>query len=494
MIELAAAEELEAAEGEVLAVPVLTDRVWGPGGEWVAERLGGRLTEVLDEADFDGKPGQVASMPTPDGFPFGRVLLIGLGDEVELEGIRQAAGWVGRRTARNRDVATTLHQVDVEGASRAVAEGFLLAQYRFDRYRSEARPPLSSRLRLIGANAAQLEEAERGRIVANAVVLARDLINEPAGGKAPAAVAELAAAMAEPRQIDLEILDEAAISDLGLGGLLGVAAGSERPPRLLRLRYRPEGAKVRLALVGKGITFDSGGLTLKPGAAMETMKTDVSGAAAVLGALQAISDLGLEVEVVAITPLADNMPGGGATKPGDVLRARNGTTIEVLNTDAEGRLVLADGLVLAGEVEPDLIVDLATLTGACHVALGDKIAGVWSNDDGAAQSVMAAARRAGERVWAMPLPDDYRKNLESDVADLKNVGASRYGGAINAALFLREFVGEVPWVHVDIAGPARWPEEEHYQSKGGSGFGVRTMVTLAEDLADRLAHDGDPLG
>jgi leucyl aminopeptidase len=220
---------------------------------------------------------------------------------------------------------------------------------------------------------------------------------------------------------------------------------------------------------------------------METMKTDMSGAAAVFGAVQAIASLGLPVRVLGITPLTENMPGGGATRPGDVLTARNGKTIEVLNTDAEGRLVLADALALAAESAPDVIVDLATLTGACHVALGDKIAGAWGNDDFWLSRVIGAATRAGERVWRMPLPDDYRKNIDSDVADMKNIGG-RYGGAINAALLLREFVDDVPWVHLDIAGPARWPDDEHYQAKGGSGFGVRTIVALAEDLTTGAAE------
>ena len=213
------------------------------------------------------------------------------------------------------------------------------------------------------------------------------------------------------------------------------------------------------------------------------MKTDMSGAAVVFGAVQSIAALGLPIKVLGITPITENMPGGNATRPGDVLIPRNGTSIEVLNTDAEGRLVLADGLSLAAEQEPDLIVDIATLTGACHVALGDKIAGLWSNDQDAAQRVLKASARTGERLWQMPLPADYRKAMDSDIADIKNISGGKYGGAIYAALFLAEYVGENPWVHLDIAGPARWTEEEHYQRKGGSGFGVRTLVALAEDMS-----------
>ena len=249
--------------------------------------------------------------------------------------------------------------------------------------------------------------------------------------------------------------------------------------------YEPAEARAFIALVGKGIVFDSGGLSLKPPAAMETMKTDMSGAASVFGAVRAIAALKLPVKVLGITPLTENMPGGGATRPGDVLTARNGKTIEVLNTDAEGRLVLADALALAAESQPDLIVDLATLTGACRIALGDKIAGSWTNDSDWQDRVIRAGASAGERIWPMPLPADYRKNIDSTIADMKNTGNNRYGGAINAALLLAEFVGDVPWVHLDIAGPARWPEDEHYQRQGGSGFGVRTLVELAGHLAGR---------
>jgi len=237
-----------------------------------------------------------------------------------------------------------------------------------------------------------------------------------------------------------------------------------------------------VVLVGKGIVFDSGGLSLKPPAAMETMKTDMSGAAAVFGAMEAIARLALPVKVVAITPLTENMPGGAALRPGDVLRARNGKTIEVLNTDAEGRLVLADGLSLAVEEEPDLIVDIATLTGACKVALGPNIGGLLGNDDDAIAAVTAAAARSGENVWTLPLEREYAPLIESPIADVKNTGG-RFGGAITASLFLSNFVGDVPWVHLDIAGPARADKAEHYVPKGATGFGVRTMVALAEDMA-----------
>jgi leucyl aminopeptidase len=297
----------------------------------------------------------------------------------------------------------------------------------------------------------------------------------------PETMAEIAVEMAAGTGIEARVLDETQIEQERLGGLRGVSLGAANPPRLVELRYEPDDAKAFLAVVGKGIVFDSGGLSIKPAKSMEEMKTDMSGAAAVFGAVQAIARLGLPVKVVGITPLTENMPGGAAIRPGDVLHTRNGKTIEVLNTDAEGRLVLADGLALAVEQEPDLIVDLATLTGACMVALGKKIAGLLGTDE-AVEQVAAAAAAAGERVWHLPLPDDYRKGIDSDVADMKNTG-DRYGGAIFAALLLKEFAGDGPWAHLDIAGPARAPETDGYILKGGTGFGVRTIVELARRMA-----------
>ncbi len=485
MIEFLAGRAPADESGEALAVPVFEGRVWGPGGDWVAGELGDWLERFLDDVDFIGKAGEMAVVPTGGGIPFRTVLLVGLGEEIDLEGIRRAAGSLGRRAVRVGDLAVTFHLLDVEGAARAFAEGFLLGQYRFDKYRSDPKPVLTERVRFVGDDGdAAVAEARTGACIAEAVTLVRDLVNEPASGKSPQDMAALAERLGSEKGVRVVVHDENAIRSGGFGGLLGVSAGAHRPPRLVEFWYEPPGARGFMAIVGKGIVFDSGGLSLKSADAMEAMKTDMAGAAAVYGAVQAVASLGLPVRLLGIAPLTENMPGGGATRPGDVLAVRNGKTIEVLNTDAEGRLVLADALALAAESAPEVIVDLATLTGACHVALGDKIAGLWSTDDSWRDRVLAAASRAGERVWPMPLPDDYRKNIDSEIADMKNTGG-RYGGAINAALLLREFVGSVPWIHLDVAGPARWPEDEHYQTKGGSGFGVRTLVCFAEDLASR---------
>jgi leucyl aminopeptidase len=286
--------------------------------------------------------------------------------------------------------------------------------------------------------------------------------------------------------VTVEVWDEQRISDERLGGLLGVARGSAEPPRLLKIAYEPadpiavDGRVPHVVLVGKGITFDSGGLSLKSAEGMVTMKTDMSGAAAVLATVSACGALGVRVRVTAIAPTTENMPGGRATKPGDVLTIRNGRTIEVLNTDAEGRLVLADGLSLASEMEPDAIIDLATLTGACVVALGTSIAGVFGTDDAFIGRVRAASERAGEGTWPLPLPDEYRSHIDSDIADMKNIGKAGQAGAIAAALLLARFVDRVPWVHLDIAGPARSDEDTGILAKGGTGFGVRTLLELLE--------------
>jgi leucyl aminopeptidase len=373
---------------------------------------------------------------------------------------------------------------------QAVAEGAVLAAYRFVSHKSDNEGGGLERFVVAGAGldpAALSEGVRRGVVVADAVCLARDLVNEPPSSLTPTRFAEAAEGHAGGRPgVTVEVWDEQRIVDERLGGLLGVARGSAEPPRLVKVAYEPEdpvtvdGRVPHVILVGKGITFDSGGLSLKTAEGMTTMKTDMSGAAAVLATVAACGDLGVRVRVTAIAPTTENMPGGRATKPGDVLTIRNGRTIEVLNTDAEGRLVLADGLSLAAELQPDAIIDLATLTGACVVALGTSIAGMFGSDDTLIGLVRAASDRAGEGTWPLPLPEEYRSHIDSEIADMKNIGKGGQAGAISAALLLAEFVGEVPWVHLDIAGPARSDEDNGILAKGGTGFGVRTLLELLE--------------
>lgn len=477
MIEFRAGTLEESADA--LLIGVGAERGWDESGRWLAARMGDWLGGYLDGADFTGKEGEVLCLPGAGLVPQGTVVLVGLGEAPDAEVLRRAAGGAGRALTRAGAVATTLGK-RLDGGEAAVALGFLLGQYSFQKHRSRPKPAATTSLRLIDADATALAAVERAAVVAAAVAKARDLVNEPSVNKPPEFLAGVAREIGERTGVRVKVYEKDELAAGGFGGILGVNAGSVEPARLVEMWYEPPGARAFLAMVGKGIVFDSGGLSLKPADNMETMKTDMSGAAAVLAAMEAIATLEVPVKVLALTPLTENMPSGSALRPGDVLKARNGKTIEVLNTDAEGRLVLADGLSLAAEAGPDLIVDLATLTGACMIALGEEIAGLFGTG-GAPEKVRLAAAAAGERVWELPLPADYRKKIDSDVADMKNTGP-RYGGAINAALLLKEFVGDVPWAHLDIAGPARATEAAHYLAKGGTGFGVRTLVALAESL------------
>jgi leucyl aminopeptidase len=472
-----------AAAAESAIVGIFPDLSPAPGNNPVLKGLKAWVKSALETSGFEGKLGTTSVLVMPEGSPVGRVAFVGLGDDLDVEGLRQAAGSGRRALAKSDSIATALHQLPIDGAVGAVLDGIGLADYRYDKYKSTAEERSELAVELVGSVKDLDPVAERSAIVVDAVDLARDLVNEPSKNKAPMAFADRLGRLAELHGIDVEIWDVDKLESEAMSGLLGVGLGSHRPPCLLKLTYRPRRPKAKLALVGKGIVFDSGGLSLKSAEFMMDMKDDMGGAAAVSAAVLAIARLGVKVEVTAYAALAENMPGGGAQRPGDVLTIRNGKTIEVLNTDAEGRLVLADALALAAESEPDLIVDLATLTGACKVALGPKIAGVFSKVDEPAERVLTAARAAGERMWHMPMPADYRPFIDSNVADMKNTGKGRYGGAQSAALLLAEFVGDAPWAHIDIAGPAFVDSEEHYIPKGGTGFGVRSMIELAESMA-----------
>ncbi len=477
MLEVTGGPDLGEVEGDVLVVPAFAERVWGPGADRVVEALGEWIDDYLAGRGFTGKAGETASVPGAGALPFEEILFVGLGDEVDAEALRRAAGTAGKAAKKRRRVVTTLHQIDVDGAEDLVTLGFRLGQYRFGDFQTAEPPAATETLVLAGSDA----DTTRGTVIAEAVAFARDLVNTPSRDKAPSVLAGIAAERLSAAGVEVEVWDADRIAAERLGGLEAVALGSDEPARLVLARYTPEGATKTVAFVGKGIVFDSGGLSIKTASGMETMKTDMSGAAAVFGAVWAVARLGLPVSVVGITPLTENMSGGSALRPGDVYTARNGKTVEVLNTDAEGRIVLSDGLSLASELSPDLIVDIATLTGACMVALGGKIAGAFARHDDAAALVEAAAAAAGEAVWRLPLEKEYRSKLDSTIADMKNIG-DRNGGAITASLFLEEFVADLPWVHLDIAGPARADSDEHYVSKGGTGYGVRTLVAVAEAL------------
>ncbi|HEV3471935.1 MAG TPA: leucyl aminopeptidase, partial [Actinomycetota bacterium] len=396
-------------------------------GAEIDSRLDGGLTSHLEAASFKGKYNEISIVPTFGKAPAKAVAVAGLGrrDERNDADLRRAAGLVARRLGQRAEIVSVL-QGDDGTSAQAVAEGLILGSYRFSNYKSD-QPETPSRRFVLPA--ADQSAVERAAIIAEATWLARDLTNEPASTLTPDLLARRAVEIAGGSGIGSEVWDEKRLEKEGFGGVLGVAAGSERPPRFIQLHYKSKAAKTKVALVGKGITYDSGGLSLKDASSMETMKTDMAGAAAVISAMSAIGRLKPKIEVIAFVPTTENMPGGRAIKPGDVITHRGGRTTEVLNTDAEGRLVLADALAFASEQGPAAIVDVATLTGSIMIALGKKATGLFSNDEGLTDELRRAAEIAGERVWPMPLYKEYRKDLDSEIADMKNI-ATRWGGAI----------------------------------------------------------------
>jgi leucyl aminopeptidase len=470
-----------------------------PGTKDVDEALGGTLAQTLATLGATGEAGEVTRIPSAGRLAAPMIAAVGMGAATggsdtafDPEALRRAAGaavralLAGRRAAAGGDmrIALALPARDQAEVS-AVALGGLLGGYAFGRYRTE--PAAGASLAVLAHAGDAAQAAQRAQVLADAVSLVRDLVNTGPSDLVPATLAARAEQVAADTGLGITVLDEAALAAGGYGGILGVGQGSVHPPRLVRLEHAPEGAERTLVLAGKGITFDSGGLSLKPAKSMESMKSDMSGAAAVLGAMQAIAALALPVRVVGYLPAAENMPGGAAQRPSDVLTMFGGTTVEVTNTDAEGRLVLADVLAASAADSPDVLIDVATLTGAQVVALGPLVGGVMANDDGLRDAVVDAACRAGEAMWPMPLPAELGKGLESAVADLVNLPAdSRGGGMLIAGLFLQEFVpAGVRWAHLDIAGPAFNESGPHgYTPKGGTGAATRTLVQIAQDMAD----------
>jgi leucyl aminopeptidase len=425
----------------------------------------------LDRNGFTAEPGSVHVLPPVNHEEPARVLF---GDGAP--DVRTVAAAIARATRRYERVAIPSSAVAVGG----VVEGFLLGAYHFSPYRSEAKErPAPLDILVADPDVREKAAVELATCIAQAVMLARDLGNEPGGTLTPAVLAERARAVAEASGLACDVWDRERIVAEGLGGLLGVNRGSVQDPRLVRLEYAPADPTATVALVGKGVTFDSGGLTLKPITMMFDMKLDMSGAGAVLSTMSVLRDLDCPVRVVGWMPLTDNMSGGDAMRLGDVLRTRNGTTVEVINADAEGRLLLADGLALAAEEAPDCIVDIATLTDTIPMAAGRRVAGLFANDDAFQQRVLEAAGRAGESVWPMPRDGIDKRRLDSKIADLVNTPHYRYGQSALAAIFLREFVPDaIPWAHLDIAGPAYTEDEEGVWVVGATGYGVRTLIEL----------------
>jgi leucyl aminopeptidase len=458
-------------EADALIVPVFEGRR--------PDRFG--AAEWHDSGEITGKAGEMTLLHRAPGSGAARVLLAGAGPEAKFDAnaMRKLAGTAVRflKAKSLKQVALLVESGD-EFAASAV-EGALLGNFDPDRHRTGDRKQAES-FTIVG-NVSDTA-VQRGRIVGEAQNFTRTLVNEPGNLLTPAKIAEAARAMASAHGLECETLDEAKMRELGMGALLGVAQGSAEPPVFVVIRYRPATAAggVHLGLVGKGVTFDTGGISIKPADGMEKMKYDMAGGATMIGAMQAIAQLKPAIPVTAFIPCVENMPGSRAQRPGDIVTALSGKTIEVINTDAEGRLILADALVYARRQGCTHLVDAATLTGAIVVALGHLRLGLFSNDDGLRDRVLAASDAEGERAWPMPLDDDYKDYLKSAFADLANVGG-RWGGAITAAMFLREFAETTPWVHLDIAGTAWLDEEKPHLAKGPTGLPVRTMIRLATD-------------
>jgi len=489
------------AEADLLVLPVVAGEA-GPEAPPVTaavlERLGTDLAAVAGPAGrFTGKLDDVVAVPGYGALAAPAVLLVGVGPDAErtAETLRRAAAVAVAAAGKAATMAVALHRAGLpdppgdppgppaDGAAlAAVAEGTALAAYRFQRHKSAPDPDLAAATLLVdgdGSLAAAEAVLRRAEVAARATAAARDLVNEPASRINPATLAAEAVRLARAAGLEHRVLAGPALRRGRFGAVLAVGGGSASGPRLVELRHRPANPRRHVALVGKGVTFDSGGIDLKRGAGMDGMKDDMAGAAAVLAAVTAAATLELPTAVTAVLPLVENMPGGSAMRPGDIITARNGVTVEVTNTDAEGRLILADGLALAAEAEPDAILDLATLTGSVVYGLGLGCTGAFGNTPALTAEVLAAAARAGELACELPLIEDYRRFLDSEVADLRNA-TNEPGDSVQAALFLREFVAGTPWVHLDIAGPATAKEARYYQPKGASGWGVRTLLAFLE--------------
>jgi leucyl aminopeptidase len=462
-----------------------------PGAEAVADAFDGGLLELLVTLGATGKADEIVKVPTLGKLSVGVVLAAGLGQpaadgSVSAEQVRRASGAAARALTGTKRAATTLSAIDLGAA----VEGTVLGAYRFDRYKSKPGDESVRRVDLVapagGSGKEHRATLKAATAIGEAVTFARDLINTPPNDLYPATFAQRAAAAATEAGLEVEVLDEKALRKEGYGGVLGVGGGSTRPPRVVRLRYKGPKPKAKVALVGKGITFDTGGISLKPPANMDHMTSDMSGAAAVVATVILAAKLRYPLEVVATVPMAENMPSGSAYRPGDVLTMFGGRTVEVLNTDAEGRLILADAIVRACQDDPNYLIETSTLTGAQLVALGTRTAGIMGSDE-FRDRVATIARASGEGGWAMPLPEELRGDIDSKLADLANVSGQRWGGMLVAGTFLREFVADgVQWAHVDVAGPAyntggAWG----YTPKGGTGVPVRTMAAVLADIAEQ---------
>ncbi len=477
---------------DLMVLPVQEHKLDERPLEAVDRRLRGKLIARIRAGTFTGAEGQTLLYPTSGMLPFAYLLLVGIGNsrDLSVDTSRNAAA----RARKEASAVSAQHiaffflpPADEAEHAAAILEGMALAAYQFNKYRANSRPPVEVKtltlfkpgLKHSAATKATIDEVQA---VLPGVFLTRDLVNEPPSVATAHFLGEQAKRYCRGRGLSVEVWGKNKIQAMKLAGLLAVNRGSHEEPRFIKIHYQPSRkARKRIALIGKGITFDSGGLSLKPAKSMETMKLDMSGGAAVIGAMSRLPYLQRDIEVTGYVPTTDNLPGGNAQKPGDIIRYLNGKTIEVLNTDAEGRLILADALALAARDKPDYMINLATLTGACVVALGRDVAGLFSNDQALSDQLMRCARQSGEKLWPLPLVKEYREEIKSSVADMKNIGGS-HGGAITAALILQEFVDGLPWAHLDIAGPAFAEKDSPICPKGATGFGVRTLLKFIASL------------
>jgi leucyl aminopeptidase len=473
------------------------DKALSGSATWIDAALDGALGKALVNGEATGKLGELTQFNTLGRIPAGRVIMLGLGKKSELvsDRLRRASGEVARvsRKVQARRIAFGLpagmNRLEAGEAAQSIVEGVMLGLYNFRKYIT-SEPDDKDVVELILAECGEKDLAgamngiDTGKVLAEMTNEARGLVNEPANHLTPTDMASFAHRLAKDFGLECEVLEGPRLMELGMGALLSVAQGSEQPPKFIVLTYRGNPASNKMmAWVGKGITFDSGGISLKPADNMDQMKGDMAGGAAVACALAACARLQLKINVSTIVAATENMPGGKASRPGDIVKAMNGKTIEIVNTDAEGRLTLADALSYAVKKGWSPLLDIATLTGACRIALGETCTGAFGNDKVWLDKVLKAADVAGECMWPLPTFDDYKELYKSSVADFKNSGG-RFGGAITGALFVGEFAGNTPWVHLDIAGTSMTDKERGYQVKGGTGVGVRTLVTLAKMMSD----------
>ncbi|MBI1763653.1 MAG: leucyl aminopeptidase [Acidobacteria bacterium] len=483
----ASSQHYSEIECDALAVAVYEGEKANEG--WLGElnqRTGGTIASLLETGEFTGKAGESAYLPSPGDVKAKRLLLLGAGKEAEFDAhtTRKLAGTATRalRKKKARNIAFALRGAVVGEHAQAAAEGALWSLFEPNKYHTNKKEdddtPVDSLTLANGDGAALAAGIERGRIIAEAANFGRDIINEPSNIITPTALAGKAEEVAKEFGLELDVLDETRMRELGMGSLLGVAQGSVEPPKLIVLSYKPAAASDEtIAIVGKGVTFDTGGISIKPADGMEKMKYDMAGGATTLAAMRAIAQLKPNVNVLGIVPAVENMPGGKAQRPGDVVKAMTGKTIEVINTDAEGRLILADAVAYARKLGATKIVDLATLTGAVSIALGDVYVAILGNNQEWVDAIIAAGKATGEKYWQLPLDKEYREQIKSEIADIKNIGG-RKAGTITGAYFIREFVEDTPWAHLDIAGTA-WNENgKPHLGVGPTAVGVRTLVKL----------------